>query len=63
MKVNGSYEMNELVIQRSSSHEARIEKLLAQIHYNITSTESMPLYFDNHHVEHVSNSAFDSNVR
>ena len=63
-EVYGSYQMEELVTERSSRHEAHIDKLLARIHYEIPSTEAIPLYFDNHHVEHVStsNRAFDSNV-
>ena len=54
-EANGSYEMEVLVWERRRRHEDHLDQLLARIHYEIPSIESIPLYFDNHHVEHVSN--------
>jgi len=51
--------MEALVTERSDRHEAHLDQLLARIHYEIPTTESMLLYFDNDHVEHVSDGAFD----
>jgi len=53
--------MDELVKERTARHEAHLDQLLARIHYEIPSTESMLLYFDNDHVEHVSDVAYDGN--
>jgi len=40
--------------ERITHIEAHLNQLLTRIRYEIPSVESMSLYFDNDHVEHVS---------
>lgn len=53
----------ELTTERTVRHEAHLDQLLARIRYEIPSVESMDLYFDNDHVEHVSSGPYDSSGR